>query len=406
MPSEPSPPDSDSAPHGNGTPHREYDLIVLGAGVMGLSIAFEQQQQGKRVVVVEPHAFGAGLGRASWAAAGILVMRAGVLGGSPFRRFYLRSIPLFPDWLARVEAASGLEVPYERGGDYQIFLGDPAHDADARRVLEEREDQLKRERASRFTRLNEWPDFLKPYGAPGPFHAYHFPDEAYVNNRTLLEALEAALRRGGATLLTGARPVGIGRDGALNVVTLSTPAGTRTVRAPRLLIAAGAWSNEPLKLLGLTMPLYPVKGQLALLPNFHGTRTMLHGGERFYLIPRGDQLVAGATTEPHAWDTAFNDKGERHLAGELARFFPGVRIPGFEAVETWSGLRPRSADRLPLLGWVDEASGIALATGLYKSGISLAPLAARSLSALLDGEKPPVDLRPFAPWRAGGVSLL
>jgi glycine oxidase len=383
-----------------------YDLLVLGAGIMGLSVAFEQQQQGKRVAVVDPHAPGAGLARASWAAAGILVMRAGVLGGSPFRRFYLRSIPMFPDWLARIEAASGIRVPYERGGDYQIFPGDPAHDAEARRVLEEREDQLRRERASRFTRLDEWPDFLKPYGAPGPIRAYHFPDEAYVNNRVLLEALEAALRRGGATMLAGATPVGIGREGDLNTVTLSTAGATRTLRAARLLIAAGAWSNEPLKLLGLAMPLYPVKGQLALLPNFHGTRTMLHGGERFYLIPRGDQLVAGATTEPRIWDTRFDEKGERHLGGELARFFPGVRIPSFGAVETWCGLRPRSADRLPLLGWLDEASGIALATGLYKSGISLAPLAARAMAALLNGEKPPVGLRPFAPWRAGGLTSL
>src|SRR5690606_40922919 len=96
--------------------HVNPDLLVLGAGVMGLSVAFEQQQQGQRVAVVDPHAPGAGLARASWAAAGILVMRAGVLGGSPFRRFYLRLIPMFPDWLARIEAASGIRVPYERGG--------------------------------------------------------------------------------------------------------------------------------------------------------------------------------------------------------------------------------------------------------------------------------------------------
>lgn len=382
------------------------DLLVLGAGVMGLSIAFEQQQKGKRVVVVDPHASGAGLARASWAAAGILVMRAGVLGGSPFRRFYLRSIPMYPDWLARIEAASGTRIPYERGGDYQIFLGDPARDAGVRRILEEREDQLQRERASRFTRLDEWPGFLKPYGARGPVHAYHFPDEAYVNNRALLEGLELALRRGGTRFVFPSRAVAFDREGDLNVVTLTTPGGPQTVRASRVLIAAGTWSNEPLKLLGLNMPLYPVKGQLALLPNFHGTRTMLHGGDRFYLIPRGNHLVAGATTEPRVWETDFNETGEAHLGGELERFFPGVEIPQFGLVETWCGLRPRSADRLPLLGWIDEASGIAIATGLYKSGISLAPLAAQALSALLDGAKPPVDLRPFSPWRMGGLASL
>src|SRR5690606_8290890 len=283
-------------------------------------------------------------------------------------------------------------VPYERAGDNQIFLGNPARDPEVARILHEREDQLYRERASRFSRLAEWPGFLKPFAAPGPVRLYRFPDEAYVNNRALLEALEAALRRGGATFKTPARVTALVPGPGASTLRLDD--GT-TLEAGSVLIAAGTWCNDPLALLGLSMPLYPVKGQLAMLPNFHGTRTMLHGGERFYLIPRGDKLVAGATTEPRVWDEGFDEKGETHLGGELARFFPGVRIPSFGAVETWCGLRPRSADRLPLLGWLDEASGIALATGLYKSGISLAPLAARAMAALLNGEKPPVGLRPF-----------
>jgi glycine oxidase len=384
VPTEPM--NSPSAPQG------AYDLAVLGAGIMGLSVAFEEMQRGKRVLIIDPNPFGT---KASWAAAGILVTRAGLLGGSPFRSFHLRSVPMYPDWLARIEAASGMAVPYERSGDYQIFLGDVAKDPEARRILAEREDQLYRERASRFTRLTEWPDFLKPHGALGPVRLYHFPDEAYVNNRALLEALETALRRGGGDLKPGTRVTALEPHTGGNRLRLDDGS---TLEADRVLIAAGTWCNEPLGLLGLSMPLYPVKGQLALLPNFHGHKTMLHGGERFYLIPRGDKLVAGATTEPRVWEEGFDDKGEQHLGVELSRFFPAV---GPEWVETWSGLRPRSADRLPLFGWVDEASGIALATGLYKSGISLAPLAARCLSALLNGEKSPVDLRPFDPWRPG-----
>jgi glycine oxidase len=376
-----------SAPHGN-----RYDLAILGAGIMGLSVAFEDMQRGKRVAVIDPDPFGH---KASWAAAGILTMRAGLLGGSPFRNFHLRSVPMYPDWLARIEAASGMKVPYERAGDYQIFSGD---DTETLRVLDEREDQLRRERASRFTRLSEWPDFLKPHGATGPVRLYHFPDEAYVNNRVLLEALESALRKGGAGLFPEVRLAGLRRDDGEDGVEHVLEGPGFGLRARRVLIAAGAWCNDPLGLLGLSMPLFPVKGQLATLPNFHGHKTMLHGGERFYLIPRGDKLIAGATTEPHVWTDGFDATGDDHLSAQLRKFFPEVTP---EWVETWSGLRPRSADRLPLFGWVDDASGIAIATGLYKSGISLAPLASRCLSALLNGEKPPVDLRPFDPWRTG-----
>lgn len=373
--------------------HPSYDLAVLGGGIMGLSVAFEEALRGKRVAVLDPNAFGT---KASWAAAGILNMRAGVLGGSPFREFHLRSVPMYPEWLARVESESGLKVPYTRGGDYQIFLGDPEKDPETRRILEEREDQLYRERASRFTRLSEWPAFLKPFGAPGMVRLYHFPDEAYVHNRALLDALVGALKRRDAGLFPEARVTGLARKDGLHAI----EGKDFSLRARQLLIAAGAWCNEPLGLLGLSLPLSPAKGQLAMLPNFHGTATMLHGGERFYLIPRGDKLIAGATTENGTWQEGFDEKGERHLGAELGRFFPGVKP---DWVETWSGLRPRSGDRLPLLGWVDKEAGIALATGLYKSGISLAPLASKSLSALLNGEKPPVDLRPFDPWRPAGL---
>lgn len=380
-------------------PRGAYDLIVLGAGIMGLSLAFEEAMRGKRVAVIDPHAFGhdgKSGNRASHAAAGILATRAGLLGGSPFRSFHLRSVPLYPDWLARIEAAAGVAVPYTRSGDYQVFLGDTTQDAETRRVLHEREDQLHRERASRFTRLSEWPDFLKAHGAPGPVRLYHFPDEAYVNNRVLLDALEAALRRREAGLFPEARLTGWRREPGSGEHVLEGPGFA--LRARQVFIAAGAWCNEPLALLGLSMPLFPVKGQLALLPNFHGHQTMVHGGERFYLIPRGDKLIAGATTEPRVWSEGFDAIGDQHLAAQLRKFFPGVRP---EWTETWSGLRPRSADRLPLFGWVDKAAGVAIGTGLYKSGISLAPLASRCLSALLNGEKPPVDLRPFDPWRAG-----
>lgn len=381
-------------------PASPFDLVVLGGGIMGLSTAYEAMRMGMRVAVLDPGplsgkpAEGAPEDererRASWAAAGILVRRAGVLGISAFRNFHLRAVPLYPDWLDQLRADSGIEVPWSCPGDYQVFVGD---DPETRRMIGARESQLRRERASRFTRMDAWPEFLAPHGAPGLVRAYHFPDEAAVNNRVLLEALETALRNGGAVVHPGTRARRITRANGLHAI----ETGDDTLHAARVLVAAGAWCNDPLALLGFALPLHPVKGQLALLRNFHGTRHLVHGGERFYLIPRGDFLIAGATTEPHVWEAGFNETGERHLAGELARFFPDVK-PLW--TDTWSGLRPCGDDRQPLLGWLDRDAGIAVATGLYKSGISLAPLAGRAMAELLAGEKPSADLRAFDPWRA------
>lgn len=372
-----------------------FDIAVLGAGVIGLAAAFEESQRGRRVAVIDAGAFGLG---ASWAAAGILNARAGLLGNSPFREFHLRSVAAYPDWIARIESASGRPIPYSRTGDYQVFpLDDPA----SRLALHEREDQLFREKAHAFTVRDAWPDFLAPHAAPGPVRVFHYPGEAYVQNRVLLESLTEALRRRGAGLFPGTRVEKFGRE-KNGVHVLEAVAEGRGVRilADQVLIAAGTGCNALLGLLGLALPLSPVKGQLAMLPRFYAEDTMVHGVEKFYLVPRGNRLIAGATTERGVDDTEFNARGEAHLAGQLRRFFPRVRP---EWVESWGGLRPRSADRLPVMGWVDEGAGIAISTGHYKSGISLAPLSARCLSALLHGEKPPASLAPFDPWRSGAL---
>jgi glycine oxidase len=374
-----------------------YDLAVLGGGIIGLAAAFEESLRGKRVAVIDAGAFGLG---ASWAAAGILNTRAGLLGNSPFREFHLRSVAAYPDWIARVESESGMAVPYARTGDYQVFpLDDPA----SRLALHEREDQLFREKAHAFTVREAWPDFLEPHAAPGPVRVFHYPGEAYVQNRVLLEALTEALRKRGAGLFPATRVEKIGRKSGLNALEgISEGRGFR-LDAERVLLAAGNGCNELLGLLGLSLPLSPVKGQLAMLPRFYSADTMVHGVEKFYLVPRGDRLIAGATTERGVARTEFDALGDRYLTQQLRRFFPRVRP---EWVESWSGLRPRCADRLPVMGWVDEAAGIAISTGHYKSGISLAPLSARCLSALLHGEKPPASLAPFDPWRPGALRAL
>jgi glycine oxidase len=356
---------------------------------MGLACALEAASRGRRVAVIDPHSLGR---KASWAAAGILAGRAGVVGASPFRDLYLRSLEAYPAWLESISAASGMPVPYHRSGDYQIF---PLDDPDSLQALRNREKQLEREKASAFSVQDELPGFLQIRGGSGKARVFHFPNEAHVPVRTLLAALEQGVMRMGVAAFPGLRPLAIAPGRETEISGKDWRLYTR-----QTLIAAGAWCNDALGLLGWSAPLSPVKGQLALLPDFHGQPSMVHGVESFYLVPRDGLLVAGATTEPGVWEEGFDAVGERYLRSRLQLFFPSVRP---QWTETWSGLRPRSRDRLPLMGWVDEAAGIALCTGHYKSGISLAPLSAALMSALLQGENPPVDPEPFRPLRRGGL---
>ncbi len=367
-----------------------FDLAIAGAGVMGLACAWEAARRGLSVLVFDPEATGA---QASWAAAGILVTRDARVVQSPFREFYIRSIRAYPEWLERLKAASGAEIPFHRGGDWMVFDLD---DARARKRLEEKERQFAREKAVDFIATDSLPPILSSRTPVSRVRTFHFPGEAFVQNRDLLEALRAACRSCGVVFRKAEAPGPWEHAGG----TTRLPFPGAPAEARLVLIAAGAWSARLLAQQGIRAPMIPVKGQLARIPGFHGESCMLHLNDELYLVPRGDSLVCGATSEPGTWSEGFDAGGESWIASRLGRWLPDI---GADALERWSGIRPRTRDRLPWMGWVDPARGWAICAGHYKSGISMAPLAAQSITRMLLKEKSPVDLEPFDPWRRRGL---
>lgn len=381
-----------------GTDSQTFDLAVAGAGIMGLACALEESRRGRRVAVIAPRP-SAGGGAASWAAAGILVARDARVFHSPFREFYVRSIHLYPAWLESLARRSGKPVPLQRHGDYLVFdLDSPG----ARDQLDAKRRQWDREHARNFTESDALPAFLSPFSPLRKVRVFHFPDEAYVHNRDLLDSLREACRAQGVVFVEGS-PRGPWDHRAGRTVIKAGGAGAETLEARQVLLAAGVWTAALLESLGFSAPLIPVKGQMMRIPRFHREDGMVHYGEELYLVPRGDSLVVGATTEPGSWEGEFDAAGAEYLEEHLRRFLPGAaRGP----VETWAGLRPRTKDRLPWMGWLDASRGWALCAGHYKCGISMAPLAAQCMSGILNGEKPPVDLAPFDPWRRKGVARI
>lgn len=369
---------------------KPFDLAIAGAGIMGLACAWEASRRGLSVLVFDPQLTEA---QASWAAAGILVTRDAREFQSDFRSFYVRSIRLYPEWLEALRSASGLVVPYSPAGDWMVFdLDNPR----AVKRLAEKERQFAREKASAYTVTDTLPEALAGMTPVSRVRAFHFPGEAYVQNRDVLTALREACRRAGVAFRRET-PSGSWQSGG-GITRLPFPTGTAEAR--RVLIAAGAWSARALAEQGILAPMIPVKGQLLRLPKFHATASMFHLDDELYLVPRGDSVVCGATSEPGVWDEGFDARGEDWIGGRMARWLPGISAA---PLERWSGLRPRTRDRLPWMGWVDEGRGWAICAGHYKSGISMAPLAAQCLMRLLLKEKPSADLAPFDPWRRRGL---
>lgn len=370
---------------------RRFDLAVAGAGIMGLACALEAARKGKRVGVFDPAGGGT---KASFAAAGILVTRDAHVFASPFREFYVRSIRLYPEWLAGIASLTGTEIPLHRGGDRIIFdLDDP----EALSRLESKRRQFERERAVDFHESDSLPDFLAGHCPLDHVKVFHFPGEAYVQNRDLMEALRMACVKAGVHFLAQALEKPWGHEAG--ITRLEFPGESWEAR--QVLIAAGAWSLSLLEGLGIHSPMVAVKGQMFRIPRFHASDSMVHFNDDLYLVPRGDSLVAGATTEPGVWSEGFDEFGESFIGSRLARLLPAVSR---EPMERWAGLRPRPKDRLPWMGWIDPDKGWAICTGHYKCGISMAPMSAQCMTRLMQGEKMPVDLAPFNPWRRQGLS--
>ena len=350
------------------------DVVVVGGGVIGLGCAWRLAQRGARVAVVERGDLGCGATRV---AAGMLAPVGELTFGEPeLLELTLAAARLYPEFVAELEAASGMETGYEQLGALHVAL-DRDEAAQLRRVHDlQRSLELEAEwlppRKCRDLEPGLTPSFHGGVLAPG---------EAAVDPRALTLALSQALRAEGARVLTGTEVV----DGIFDGDRL---VGVRTedkeLRAETVVLANGAWAGATAWLPEHARPpVRPVKGQVLELRRRDSEPPARHilASERVYLVPRGDgRLIVGATVEEMGYDTAVTAGGVHELLREAYRLLPDVTE--MELVDAIAGLRPGTPDNLPLVG-PGEIDGLVLATGHFRNGILLAPLAAQAVADLL-----------------------
>jgi glycine oxidase len=205
-----------------------------------------------------------------------------------------------------------------------------------------------------------------------------------VDNRRLSEALERDCRGRGVGFLTGRAGSLDLRHGAVTAV--RTSEGHTLDRFESVVLAAGAWSGA---LDGLPRPLdvRPVKGEmLAFAAPTPPLTRVATAGDR-YLIPRetpsGPVVVVGATQEERGFDREVTRAGQVSLEEGAVRLVPALgEAP---VVERWAGLRPGSADGLPILGPDPEVPNLCYATGHYRNGVLLAPYTADRIREWWEG---------------------
>ena len=367
---------------------RGFDLVVVGGGVIGLSCAWRLARRGARVAVLERGEPGQGATRV---AAGMLAPVGELTFGEPeLLELTLAAARLYPEFVAELEAATGIATGYERMGALHVAL-DRDEAAQLRRVHDlQRSLDLEAEWLPP-RRCRELEPGLTPSFHGGVLAA----DEAAVDPRALTRALLAACAAAGVEVHGGTEVVdGIFEGERLvGVRAASRRSDTQEVqdrrldaevRAGTVLLATGAWSGTAEWLPEAARPpVRPVKGQVVELRGRRGEPVARHilASERVYLVPRADgRLVVGATVEEMGFDTAVTAGGVHELLREAYRLLP--EVAEMEWVGATAGLRPGTPDNLPLVG-PGAVDGLLLATGHYRNGILMAPLAAQTVAELL-----------------------
>jgi len=339
------------------------NIVIVGAGVAGLSIGWRLLQAGCKVTILERSQPAMG---ASWAAAGMLAVTAELEDAlDPERQLAMRANALWPAFAAELEEASGRAIYLSSSG--ALLLAADTAELEAMRPRAEGALRIVGPAEARG---------LTPLLAPVVGGLWS-PHEAHVDNRALGEALAIAFLKAGGVIQPNEAAVRFEAQGG-KVTGVQTP--YRRYHADAVLLAAGAWSG-----LLENIPIQPVKGEIIVLspPDPTQLPAPVVWGEGVYCVPRHGRLLVGATVQEEGFDTSPTPAAREYLWSRAAKLMPAVA--DWTLADHWAGLRPKSPDGLPLLGPAHDA-GLFVASGQYRNGILFTPAIAQEMADLILGK--------------------
>lgn len=340
------------------------DIVIVGGGVIGLSLARALAAGGASVTVVERGLVG---GQASGAAAGMLAPLAEAHGPGPFVTLGLESLRRWPEFATCLRDETGLDS--EPHGPGMLRVAFDQSEADALRSAFDWQ--------SKAGLPVEWLDgdaarALEPSLSPAVVAAVRSPDERHVEPPRLMAALAQASTRRGVQIRQNASVTEFVTTGhrVTGVRTL-----TETFSCGVVVVAGGAWTGEIGHWLNASLPIFPVRGQiLALVGLPLPIRHTIYGASGYAVSKADGRIVVGATEDDAGFDTRPTAGGVAHLLETAVRLVPALAAAPFERV--WAGLRPACRDSLPILGPLPGWENAHVAAGHGRNGILLAPVTA------------------------------
>jgi glycine oxidase len=372
------------------------DVVVIGGGVIGLSLARALALRGVgQVVLIERAQLGA---EASSAAAGMLAPQAESNRADAFFELACASRASYPAFADALREETGTDIELERTGTLYLAFNEHDEEEIKRRYDWQRRAGLLIERLSADEARR-----LEPCISLHVRAALSFPLDVQVENRRLLAALASSVEKHGVSLLT-----------ETNVKSLITERGRvegvwtsrGKVSAPVVVVACGAWTSFITSTDRTQPPLSiePIRGQMLCFEmNPRLARHVIYS-PRGYIVPRLDgRLLAGSTTEHAGFNKRVTAGGINAITTHALEIAPEVE--NLPLVDSWAGLRPRAEDDLPVLGACADARGLFYAAGHYRNGILLAPLTAELIAEQITTGVTPPQLQAFSPNRFNCVGI-
>ena len=362
---------------------------MVGAGIVGCTVAYELAKEGARVRVLEPRAPGQGATRAS---AGILAPYIEGHGSTLLRELGKRSLDRYDAFVAALREDSGHDVIYRRNGTFELALSS----ADADRLTELAATLQHDGIESRWVTPEKFSDY-EPEASPSARGALLIPRHGFVGVTALTLAAVAAAQRFGATFTfnTGAIRIVPMPNGRVGVQT-----ATGKWEADRVVLAAGSWSSTVVVQDADVPPVKPIRGQLIQLQTDPGRIHRVIWGPDGYLVPWLDgSVLVGSTVEDVGFDEGHTDEAVEKLRAAAVSLVPSLATAVMSSVRT--GLRPKGPDDLPLLGPSRAVPGLIYATAHYRNGVLFTPLTVKLIGDLVFAREVDPALQDLDPARVG-----
>ena len=359
--------------------------VIIGAGVMGLSIARQLNHQARHIHIIDrstPRM------NASYAAGGMLGAQNEFFEDTPLYRLAMASRAMMPETAEQLYKETHMDIELQTHGLIKV--------ATCASHMPDVEKQFAFLSTQDHAIYQLTPAQLRqrfPHCDTETWASFKIHDDGQINANLYTQALlQSVAKRSHIDLHLHTEVLRITQKDAHYHIATSRG----DFCADQLIIAAGAWSGTLLKQLGIELSTQPVKGDVKLIESdYTGLKETIFNMNGCYIVPKKpNRFLIGATSELDNWSTHNNPTNIRWLDQESLHMIPELRQ--HRVIKTWTGIRPITPDGIPIMGAIRP--NLYVSTGHYRNGILLSPIVGQLMAQLIDGDSiAKKQLLPFSP---------